>query len=633
MTGRTELLTLDEFAARLHNPKPFTSKGHYPGYRSPCPAHDDKTPSFAVIEKEGWLKVHCSTGCTEEAILRAMGLTEDDRRVVPLKAVARPSSPTGQAKDTHYVYTDQFGADVLRKVRFVRDGKKAFYQERWDSASGSWIKGLGDLNGSADIPYRLPELIEGVKAGKTVYINEGEKACDLLRSKGLVATCAKDGAGPRKWKPSHTAWFRGATVVIVADRDEVGESYAKEVAVAVSTVARSVLVVQSKTEGEHDDAYDHFTAGFSPAEFVSRADLEPYSPPTVQWVSASQVDPKPVDWLVRPYIARGMFTLLQGDPGEGKSYLSLALSSMVSNGCGPEWFGPREPRDVLFLSSEDSMEYTIVPRLKLLEANLARIHCPLGLVTSDPDNPSPRLMLDAEGLAALEAKIESTECDLIVIDPIIAFLDSKVDIHRQNETRAALSQVVGLAQRYNVALLGLIHMNKGSAKALYKAIGSIDFVALARTVLMAGHDPDDRDRKAIVQVKSNIGPFGSSIGYEITAPDGLLVWTGNSELTADRMCESPAIQRECAKRDDCRDWLETLLAYGPYQSTAVLEMGKEAGHTQATIYRAKTTLGVTTSSQPRANVNGRPPKWWALEGYDWVTHWAKVENYDPYLDS
>lgn len=339
----------------------------------------------------------------------------------------------------------------------------------------------------------------------------------------------------------------------------------------------------------------------------------------VGWTCLADVEQESVPWLFDRRLAKGMFSLLQGDPGEGKSTIARVITSMVTKGKAPSFWGLtlEEPRDVIWLTKEESLKHSVVPALSRMGADLRRVHS-LN-IEADEEGRIPNFYFDDWGIQQLREKIEATQAVLVVIDPLVSFFDEKTDIHRQNETRGTLGRLIQLGACTGVVPLGIIHLNKGqSSNALYRAIGSIDFPAAARTVFMVGHDPDDRDNKALVQIKNNLGPFAEPIGFRIEQ-DGTVTFDEISPLTAERMCEAPNTKIQKEKHDACKEWLERELTYGQHLVTAMLDRAKEQGFYKTLLYSVAAEIGVARGNQPAVG-RGRGPAWWARRGYDWSNH-------------
>lgn len=218
-----------------------------------CPAHEDRAPSLSISAgADGKVLLFCHAGCDFAAIVRALGLEEG--------ALFPPKDREGRRVVAEYSYRDEAGTELFQAVRFA---PKDFRQRHRD-ASGAWT---WSLNGVRRVLYRLPELLEGVKAGAAVFVVEGEKDVETIRALGLVATCNPMGAG--KWRPEYAAPLTGARVVVIADKDEPGRKHAASVAASLRGKATSVSVVEVPTG---KDASDFIATGTTREDFERLAD-------------------------------------------------------------------------------------------------------------------------------------------------------------------------------------------------------------------------------------------------------------------------------------------------------------------------------------------------------------------------
>jgi 5S rRNA maturation endonuclease (ribonuclease M5) len=227
---------------------------HEAGWRARCRVsthgkrRGDINRSVSIWEREdGSAGVHCHAGCAVEGVLAAVGLSAAD--------LAPPKVGASRIV-VQYDYTDESGR-LLFQV--VRADPKGFRQRRPDGRGG-WI---WNLRGVRRVLYRLPAVLEAVKAGTTIYVVEGEKDVERCETAGLVATCNPGGAG--KWSREYTETLRGAHVVIVADWDAPGRAHALRVARELDGVAQSVRILRAAAG---KDAHDHFTAGKTAEDFI-----------------------------------------------------------------------------------------------------------------------------------------------------------------------------------------------------------------------------------------------------------------------------------------------------------------------------------------------------------------------------
>ncbi|HEX8492999.1 MAG TPA: AAA family ATPase [Pyrinomonadaceae bacterium] len=300
-------------------------------------------------------------------------------------------------------------------------------------------------------------------------------------------------------------------------------------------------------------------------------------------VCMADIEPEQVSWLWHPYIAIGKLTILEGDPGLGKSWLTCAIACAVTRGCGLPGAEPFKAGNVLMLSAEDGLGDTLRPRLDAVDADVRRI-----FALNEP------LTFDAAGLLLLEAAIIEYTPVLVIIDPLFAFTGGKVDIHRANECRAISAPLATIAERHGCAMLAVRHLGKsrGGGHALNAGIGSIDFTAAARSVLLVGRDPDDEQKRAVVQTKNNLAPHGEAIGYKLEGSQ--FFWTGVSDLTAGRILAAESDEGERSAITEAVDFLRTALSSGGRNSKGVINEAKQGGISEATLRRAKRQLKVRT---------------------------------------
>ena len=293
-------------------------------------------------------------------------------------------------------------------------------------------------------------------------------------------------------------------------------------------------------------------------------------------VRIGDVDRVEVEWVWHPYIPRGKLTLLEGDPGQGKSWITLAIATALSLGHGlPGEDKSRSPGRVLIMTAEDGLGDTVRPRLDDMGADVDRIYA-----SETVDS------FDDEGLDLLAHRAHVLRPDLIIVDPLVAYIGARVDIHRANETREVLARLAAIADETRSAVIAVRHLNKSSGgKAIYRGLGSIDFVAAARSVLLVGQDPEDITRGAVVHTKSNLAPTGESLGYRLSPQDGF-AWTGPSSITADELLGTSD------GSGSVDEFLLAELAEGPRRSTEIFAAGLEQGHSRRTLHRAKKRLNI-----------------------------------------
>lgn len=316
-----------------------------------------------------------------------------------------------------------------------------------------------------------------------------------------------------------------------------------------------------------------------------------WTPIQNQVVCLDDVIAETVSWLWYPYIALGKITLLEGDPGVGKSWLLLAIAIAVSLGRGLFGIEPFEPGNVLLFNSEDGLGDTIKHRLQNMGGDHTKIFA-YKLPT----------VFNAEGLKKFEEVIAELRPTLVTIDPLVGYLGGDVDLHRANEIRQVMSALADIAARYKCAIVALRHLTKGGKdKALYRGIGSIDFVASCRSVLLVGCDPEDPSKRGFVHLKSNLAPFGPSIGYSVN--DGDFQWTGPCDLTAAKI-HSADPTADISALDEAKDFIKTKLAGGRIPTNELIDEAKERGISKKTLHRARKALGIKPEREGIAGKKG-----------------------------
>ncbi|MCC6489635.1 MAG: AAA family ATPase [Candidatus Hydrogenedentes bacterium] len=334
----------------------------------------------------------------------------------------------------------------------------------------------------------------------------------------------------------------------------------------------------------------------------------------------SEVQPEQVEWLWLGRLARGKLTILDGDPGLGKSTLTVEIAAKVSSGrllYGEHAVG-REPAGVVLINAEDGLADTILPRLKAAGADLHRVAAMTEIRNVDGTVTSLTLPDD---LPRVRRAIREVGAKLVILDPLMAFLSSRTDSHRDQDVRKVLGSLKLLAEDTGTALLLVRHLNKtAGANPIYRGGGSIAFVGAARTAFLIGRDPHDPEKRVLACNKSNLGPEPPSLGLQIVHDDDTGVsrinWIGEAQVTAAELVGMGPPRG--SKLRDAEDFLATYLADGPRKQTEILSEATRRGIASKTLRRARETLGV----KPRkAGVPGAEQFWtWELpeDAHGWA---------------
>lgn len=327
-------------------------------------------------------------------------------------------------------------------------------------------------------------------------------------------------------------------------------------------------------------------------------------------VCMSSVEPERISWLWPGYVPAGKLTLIDGDPGDGKSTMTLDLAARVSTGSPMPDGSAGTKGSVIVLSAEDGIADTIRPRLDAAGADVDQVFVVDEVIGSEQPRPV-ELPLDLPLLAHV---IADRQAVLVTIDPLMAFL-AGVDSHNDQSVRRALHPLAKLAESSGAAIVVVRHLNKGSgAKALYRGGGSIGIAGAARAVHVVAIDPDDESgqRRLLAPVKVNIAIKPPTMAYRLVSDErygcARVVWDGTVAATADELVNiEPAEDRQ--ERVTAVDFLCEALAHGERRTKDIEEEAREAhGISERTLTRARKTLGVR-AHQLTTGPKGRN-EWW-----------------------
>ena len=325
------------------------------------------------------------------------------------------------------------------------------------------------------------------------------------------------------------------------------------------------------------------------------------SVPQLKLINMGTVEVEQIEWLLYPFIPFGKVTIIQGDPGEGKTTMVLQIIAKLTRGepillnlqsskeaqkdseenlkqeVLPQ-DNPMQPVNVIYQTAEDGLGDTIKPRLLAAGADCSRV-----LVIDDREQPLT--MLDVR----LEEAIMQTKARMVVLDPIQGFLGTDVDMHRANEIRPLMKRVAVLAEKYHCAIILIGHMNKNSnGKSSYRGLGSIDFQAAARSVLIVDRLKDEPETRVMCHVKSSLAPEGKSVAFRLDKETGFQ-WIGEYDISADDLLSGDARGQ---KSRIAKEFLLDILADGGMAQKKIEEEASKQGIKKKTLRNAKQELEI-----------------------------------------
>ena len=443
-------MTTEEILERLEN---VTHSGG--SWMARCPSHEDRSASLSIKETdEGNTLLKCHAGCVTSMIVAAMNLTMADL-FKEGKASLEDVEP-----EAIYEYTDAGGRPILEVLRFP--GKR--FMQRLPGADEFGLKGLGATQKPL---FHLPQLVEGIRAGRRIWIVEGEKDVLAMERAGAVATCSIGGAG--KWNDSYARLLKGAKAIrIVADKDEPGIAHAEQVATSLKQAGVLDGIELEIVQALHGkDAADHLMQGGTLDDFVER----PRAYGGVSLISGDMITPGEVEWLPgwEGFFPYGGIAHLAGTPGMNKSTLTCRLVAEAT----------LRGHETLMITSEDSTGHVVIPRLLAAGAAIERVHFP------------DRHLTLPSAMDGLQENVIERGIRVIVIDPVDAHLDANVDSYKNQSIRAALAPLAFMADVTHCAVILVGHPNKGQSRdPMMRVGGSIGIPGIARSAMIMGNHPD-----------------------------------------------------------------------------------------------------------------------------------------------
>lgn len=551
------------------------------------------------IQHEGITQIARQTASATSAIPgKRPNLTKPDANGKPsFRRWGAEGPPPRAGQKRRHIYTKD--SDPVRIKVMLQEGGAVNWYRVQDSAGNMGWQARKPM-GYVEVPYTGgTDPFDLEVRDDALFLPEGEKDCDTLVSIGLPAmTFGGTGDGA----PAELAdYCVGRNVIILADNDEGGRDHAERKAALVARSAKDVKVVSFPELREKGDVSDWIALGHTAKDLQARAAVtpfwtgrvgaEPKVAPKRRLIShrASDLTPEKLVWIWPGRIPEGKLVLLGGPPGLGKSQLTAFISAVVSNGsdwpCGE---GCAPQGDVIFMSAEDGIEDTIVPRLIAAGADLTRVRI-VAAATKMDGTGRKTFSLKTDVVLLEELASQTGSVRVIIVDPISAYMGG-ADGNGNVETREVLEPLAEMANRLKIAVVAVTHLNKGGAgnqSALNRFAGSIAFVAAARAAFAVIQDPDDEERRLLLQAKSNLGKKCEGLAFRL---EQRLV-TGDivsSNVMFEGQYVSASLDEalnasECrggerhTNKDEAANFLRTVLAGGALPVLQIESEARDAG--------------------------------------------------------
>lgn len=390
------------------------------------------------------------------------------------------------------------------------------------------------------------------------------------------------------------------SVFIATDNDEAG-NYAAEKLAELVPQEISVYRFLPNAKDWNEELINERN-GISSGDCVTIGIRKPKNPQkSVPMLCMNDVEQTEVDWLWYPYIPFGKLTIVQGNPGEGKTFFAMQLAAACTNQKFLPDMEPFEPFNMIFQTAEDGLGDTVKPRLVSSGADLKRV-----LVIDDAENP---LSLADD---RIEKAIRENNAKLMVIDPLQAFLGANVDMNRANEVRPIFRKLADIAQSTGCAIVMIGHLNKASGtQSTYRGLGSIDIAAVVRSILFVGKVKDDPTTRVIVHEKSSLAPPGQALAFSLGDQKGFR-WIGAYDISAEDLLAGGQGTKTELKQEQAVKLIYEFLSDG--REASVAEINKEAmerGISERTVRLARNSMKDKLESERRGK------DWWI---------WLKRQN-------
>jgi len=614
MTGKVDVVL-----SKLKNRKKV-----HDGWVASCPAHKDNDPSLHITVTDTKILLQCFAGCNYKDIIEAVGLTEQDlflddgnvrkfpgrgeRTVVTLHSLSKYTGLQPEFLSGEKIALKDGTGCVL--VPYFNESGEFLYNKKRVNLSEK-PKYVYEKTGIKTLPYGLWRIGESAHFGNSMVIVEGESDCWTLWRHGIPALGIP---GANNLSCLTAEMLIGINqLFLVRENDDAGTKFSYELPnhLIESGYRGKIKIMRlgpykdanelHQSTENHDQFLEEFRKYSKQAEESGHLRSEDLLETYREVVHIEH------DFLWHPYIPIGSLTILAGKPGQGKSFAAIDIAARVSNGSvfpDQKEVGPAG-KVVIFAAEDDAP--TIKRRLVNCNANLANT---VGFNLEK----FPFRLNDPKSIAHLERICEMLKPRLVIIDPLVAFIDTGTDINRANHVREVMRPLADIAKRHATSILVIAHQKKGQiADSLDAITGSVDFIAAVRSGLLVCQDPSDDSCRVLAHIKHNLTEEGQALRFSISGgmSGARFEWFGASEMTGDEIISSGGNHEDRIETKDAKSFIASFLRAGPKAIKEVIKEGENNGFNKNTIKTAARRMGIISDGGDEGKVR----TWQLPEGF------------------
>jgi len=569
-----------------------------------CPFHKpDKNPSFIINFDGGiwkWFDHHDQQGGSIiDFEMRFSNCTKEEAITTLLSRYGKSAKPTEPEKPAAtvtgiipYIYKDAAGNEILKKEkRLLSDGSKTYAWRHKEK--NQWITGRGSYS---LIPYNLDKF----KDHKEVIVCEGEKDCNNLNSLGVFSTTAP--AGAQSWPEGLSQYFRDFDIITFLYDVGVEKAVKSHASILKKKYPdKNIFIASVPMEAPGSDITDYLTERedkkkalldvLQTAEELIKPveETEEYA----HIISLNKIKPKSIDWLWPNRFPSGKISVLVGDPGSGKSYLSLYIASLITTGRPWPDFGLAKKGTVILLTAEDGLADTVRTRADEMKADVSKIKILEGIKFSTETDDTKLFKIPTHVQLLKKIIRQFGDVALVVFDPVTTYFE-KTDLYKIDSVMGSLAPLSQLAEQEGFAVLLILHFNKDEArKAIYRTMGSMAFMTGPRYVWALSRDDNNLDRRLLTPLKTNLSINPSSLAFYIEENKGIVFEPEPVDITAEQALRKKEEKEEPGAMEQALEFLTQLFKDENHvPATEVYKHAEENDIKLSTLKEAKKKIGI-----------------------------------------